>query len=199
MNLPKLPFTVPSPVAGYRPEVLARLPAEGPRLATALARDLFGVSQGDGFFAALIFGTKLAPWEFDRATPPHTLWAMTLKDECTPHSREMLSRALPIILREMGAVAVAITFEAWMVKHEDRDTEALDKFRREHGSLEHHPGRIECVQALYETATSVELWVANILRADKVRLGCFEKMPETIHEGRFAGMLRPLDGGATTA
>jgi hypothetical protein len=90
------------------------------------------------------------------------------------------------------AVMVVTAIEAWALTIQDE--EVLKN--RKHRSLEHAPGRTECIQIMMEhhrLGSKTKFWVASITRDEEGRgiLSEFEGKISDKAEGRFIGFITP--------
>jgi len=102
---------------------------------------------------------------------------------------QMFTDAVRMISRSSKAIMVVTVMEAWVLKLDNLDDrKSLPK------SLEHVPGREECIQIMLEhqkLGTKTKMWSALITRDEQGRatLGDFKAMNLDKAEGRFMGFI----------
>lgn len=117
------------------------------------------------------------------------LWAFQVDAEDENIAKDAAAQLSRQLCRSAGAVAHVIVSEAWMVDGADAEISA---WRAKHGSIEHHPRRVENLIMLVEHAVfGARLLKAKIERPEGTapQLGPWQHERDQRLEGRFVHLL----------
>jgi hypothetical protein len=114
--------------------------------------------------------------------------------------KDIVARAVEIVIRKTDAIAYIKLDETWMVEAKDKKTDDILKFNAEHGSLENHPDAKEAITSFLETEGFVRMVSINFRRnrPKTGRIIGFDEAkelietPETAHRERLDGTFAHL-------
>ena len=157
-----------------------------------IMQDARSIYEMDGLLTNVFFiGMQINPMNGEPFNDIQILLLSPQQLGIDPNDKQRYTDAIRMISKMTKAIMVVTVMEAWMLHTEDRSL--LER----HRSLEHVPGREECVQVMMEhdkLGTKVQFWTALITRDENGRGILAEFKGPTIMdrvEGRFIGFVTP--------